>query len=292
MASEEQVGMEGKCPACGRITKVPETGTLEKNGPLEEGLPTEEMANEGEVEESSTGINSLRDLEDEAEDQPRTRSWVRSPRFAMLASIIVVVVVALVVFMVVRSEKQAGEEVAVIKEIQPLVESEEEASPPAVGALLEEVGEEPLQSIEEEPLQPMEEEPAPGSVVEEAPIEAVSTEQPAGEEAETTPADEEKEVVASIPEETQPAKETPPTGAYTINVASFRNKDYADQYVEELKKQGVDAFDWQIELPDKGTWYRVSVGGFATREEAENYASELKEKGISQTFITKIPGAS
>ncbi|NIN00491.1 MAG: hypothetical protein GTO24_21135, partial [candidate division Zixibacteria bacterium] len=76
--------------------------------------------------------------------------------------------------------------------------------------------------------------------------------------AETEPAAEEKEpeVVASITPEPEPAKKVPPVGAFIINVASFRQEESALRYVEELKEKGIDAFDWEVDLPEKGRWYR------------------------------------
>jgi cell division septation protein DedD len=75
-------------------------------------------------------------------------------------------------------------------------------------------------------------------------------------------------------------------------VASFRSKEGALRYVEQLKAMGLDAFDWEIDIPQKGRWYRVSVGDFPTREKAQNYADELKQKGMSGMFIIQIPEAS
>jgi cell division septation protein DedD len=84
----------------------------------------------------------------------------------------------------------------------------------------------------------------------------------------------------------------PPGGTFTINLASFRQKQRADRYVEELKKLGIDAYSWEVNLPEKGRWNRVSVGGFPTLKEAKNYTKELRQKGISDTYITKITESS
>jgi cell division septation protein DedD len=88
------------------------------------------------------------------------------------------------------------------------------------------------------------------------------------------------------------APEVPPAGTFTITLASFRPKQRADRYVEELKKLGIDAYVWEVNLPEKGRWYRVSVGRFPTLKEAKNYKEELKQKGISGTFITKSTESS
>ena len=86
--------------------------------------------------------------------------------------------------------------------------------------------------------------------------------------------------------------ETAPAEAFTINLASFKPKEKADQYVEELKKLGIDAYIWEVNLPEKGKWHRVAVGHFPTLKEAKDYKEELKKKGISGTFIAKTAESS
>jgi cell division septation protein DedD len=104
--------------------------------------------------------------------------------------------------------------------------------------------------------------------------------------------DKEAEIVADASSERPSAPEMPPGGTFTINLASFRQKQWADRYVEELKKLGIDAYSWEVNLPEKGRWNRVSVGGFPTLKEAKNYTKELRQKGISYLFITKITESS
>jgi septal ring-binding cell division protein DamX len=78
-------------------------------------------------------------------------------------------------------------------------------------------------------------------------------------------------------------------GTYTINLASFRQRQRADQHVEKLKKLGIAPFIWEVDLGDKGKWHRVSVGTFSTLGEAKDYKKGLIQKGVSDTLITKIP---
>jgi len=96
------------------------------------------------------------------------------------------------------------------------------------------------------------------------------------------------EIVADARSERTLAEEIPPVGTFTVNLGSFRQKQGADRYVEKLKKQGIDAFSWEVNLPKKGRWYRVSAGRFSTRQEAVNYTKKLNQEGISGTFITRI----
>jgi cell division septation protein DedD len=83
-----------------------------------------------------------------------------------------------------------------------------------------------------------------------------------------------------------------PGDTFTINLASFRQKQMADRHVEELKKLGVHAYSREVNLPKKGRWYRVSAGDFPTLREAKNYKKQLRQQGISDSFITKITESS
>jgi cell division septation protein DedD len=104
--------------------------------------------------------------------------------------------------------------------------------------------------------------------------------------------DKEAEIVASASSERPPAPEMLPGGTFAVNLASFRQKQKADQYVEELKKLGIHAYRWEVNLPEKGRWYRVSIGGFLTLKEAENYTRHLRQQGISDMYISKIAESS
>jgi cell division septation protein DedD len=269
---------------------IPQPETLEMEEP-EPTFSTQQFESNATGEEGSMGIKGLEDLEERLDQEPQKpdqrRNWVLPSRFATLVSIIVVVLAALIVFLIVMREEEAPKEVVIIKEIQPMVETEPETSLPPVGARLEEA---PPPSREVQPVIP---ETTPKEPMAQVPSEPVAEEQ-----TEVTAGGKEQEVVASIMEKPQPAKKPPPTrtmppaGAYTVNVASFRSKEGALRYVEQLKAMGLDAFDWEIDIPQKGRWYRVSVGDFPTREKAQNYADELKQKGMSGMFIIQIPEAS
>ncbi len=301
-ASDDQAGLEGQCPACDRVITIPQTGTLDMAGILDREEPEEvtsqerfaEKVTEKEVSESMRELEDLeRDIGGKVEDQQERWSSGRSSRAIMLASILVVLLVALFVFMFVLKGREVSQEPIIIKKIQPSTETEEEASAPAVGAKLEEGEAQPLAPVTgEEKAQPEDLQPTVAETGEEEATGRVSTEPPVAAEAEPASEEKEPEVVASIEPETQSAKKVPPVGAFIINVASFRQKELALRYVEELKEKGIDAFDWEVDLPEKGRWYRVSVGNFPTRQEAESYAGELREKGLSDTFITQVPGTS
>jgi cell division septation protein DedD len=290
MASDDQAGLEGQCPACERVITIPESGNLDMAGILDneeqgQGIspvqPEEETLEEG-GSESIKGLEELeRGLEDKVGEQQPKWSSGRSSRFVMLTSIVVVFLVAVVVFMVVLRDREASQEPIIIKKMQILAETEEEGSALPVGAKLEESG---TQALETQP-------PTPAGTEGESSEEG-STEPSVVAETEAAPEATKEEVVASIQPETPPAEKVAPVGAYTINLASFKQKEGAERYVDQLKEMGIDAFDWEVDLAQKGKWYRVSVGSFTSREEANEYAVELRKKGLSEIFITQVPGTS
>lgn len=79
-----------------------------------------------------------------------------------------------------------------------------------------------------------------------------------------------------------------PTGGYTVNIASFKDKGNADQLMKELVEKGYEAFVEKTNIPQKGTWYRVATGRFSSRGEALAFAQGLKEKGIKYSFVRKL----
>jgi hypothetical protein len=86
----------------------------------------------------------------------------------------------------------------------------------------------------------------------------------------------------------QPTVESPVVGEnYTVILGSFKTGTQADRYVEELQKQGREAFRWHVELPGKGRWHRVCIGNFSTREEAELLAKGLDQNGL-ETFVAEF----
>ncbi len=289
MASDDQAGLEGQCPACDRVITIPEHESLDLAGILDgeestQGTSGERPGEEATVRKEPEGVTGLDDLErgleERVEDKPERWTSGRSSRVVMLASIIVVFLAAVFVFMFVLREKETANESIIIKKIQPSTESEEVGSP-AVGARLE-----------EEIVQPEEAQPVTPAASEDESVEEVSTEPTVTAETEAAPEEKKSEVVASIPAEATVVEEVPSAGAYTINLASFRKKDGAERYVAQLREKGIDAFDWEIDIPQKGRWHRVSVGNFGTRQEAENYASELRKMGLSDIFVTKVPETS
>ncbi len=73
---------------------------------------------------------------------------------------------------------------------------------------------------------------------------------------------------------------------YTIQIASYPEKDMAEDEMKKMKKRGYAAFIVTSELQDKGTWYRVRLGSFSNKTAAEKLANELKSKEGLSPFVT------
>jgi Flp pilus assembly protein TadD len=83
----------------------------------------------------------------------------------------------------------------------------------------------------------------------------------------------------------EPQEESDPTSKsvssseyYTVSVGSFRERTRAERYAKRLAEEGLKAFVWEVDLPQKGKWYRVCIGHFSSREKGELFARELQQR--------------
>jgi cell division protein FtsN len=81
----------------------------------------------------------------------------------------------------------------------------------------------------------------------------------------------------------------PPGGKFTVQVASYREKEDARELADRLTRKGYQAFVAEAELPGKGAWYRVRVGRFGTRKEAASFGERLKrnERSIKTVYVAE-----
>ena len=63
---------------------------------------------------------------------------------------------------------------------------------------------------------------------------------------------------------------------FTIQVSSFKDKTKAELELAGLKAAGHSAYISEVDLKEKGTWYRIYVGNFATKSQADEFLSKLK----------------
>lgn len=130
-------------------------------------------------------------------------------------------------------------------------------------------------------------------VVPEAPQEAAD--QPASKgkandmqiEKKSPAADSSKQVAVKKPQAHEkqevPLRRAAPAKAhYTVQVASYPEKQLADDEAKKMKTRGYAAFIVSSDVPGKGTWYRVRLGSFTNRASAEKLAKDIHAKvGIS-----------
>jgi hypothetical protein len=82
------------------------------------------------------------------------------------------------------------------------------------------------------------------------------------------------------PAEKDPAPvATPINDAFTLQVAAYLKEDDARRYVNQLKKQGVDAY-WIRTTGNNRTWYKVRVSHFKNKAEARSMGEELKTRHL------------
>lgn len=70
----------------------------------------------------------------------------------------------------------------------------------------------------------------------------------------------------------------PPADTYTLQIAAFREKDRAQQLVEDLQKKGYTPYIIAADTSRKEFWYLVRMGSFQSAELARQYAQILAEK--------------
>lgn len=74
-------------------------------------------------------------------------------------------------------------------------------------------------------------------------------------------------------------------GRFTIQVGSFPDQAQAQERINKLSSNGIEARAVKTEIPKRGTWYRVQLGRFESREEAARFGSQLRGKGAIQDFV-------
>jgi cell division protein FtsN len=73
---------------------------------------------------------------------------------------------------------------------------------------------------------------------------------------------------------------------YQIQVYSTQRKESADAKAASLVKEGFEANLEQVEIKDRGTWYRIRLQGFKSRADAKAVGDKLvSEKLIKQYWI-------
>lgn len=77
-------------------------------------------------------------------------------------------------------------------------------------------------------------------------------------------------------------------GKYVVQVASFRAETDAEALAQKLKPE-YPAYVREVDLNEKGIWFRVLVGPLAQREEADEAQRRIKENTKLDGFVKKAP---
>lgn len=77
------------------------------------------------------------------------------------------------------------------------------------------------------------------------------------------------------------------SGKYTIQLASFDDKQEAQTFADGFIASGYDAIINKVDIPSKGSWYRVSVGLFTTLNDAKEYLEKEKKFFQGKDYLIK-----
>jgi tetratricopeptide (TPR) repeat protein len=84
---------------------------------------------------------------------------------------------------------------------------------------------------------------------------------------------------------TEKVEKTPEviTDPFTLQVAAYLKPAYARKYVEQLKKQNLDAY-WRETISGDKKWYQVRIAHFPDKKSARDFGESLKAKGIIDDY--------
>ena len=74
---------------------------------------------------------------------------------------------------------------------------------------------------------------------------------------------------------------------YTVQVASLKDAESADNMVSDLKKKGYSAYKSLTKVPEKGIWHRVRIGYFNNHKEAAAVLGKLKKDNMSAIVVLR-----
>jgi septal ring-binding cell division protein DamX len=74
-------------------------------------------------------------------------------------------------------------------------------------------------------------------------------------------------------------------GKFTIQLGSHRSLREAEEFAEGFKVRGYNPIINEVELPNRGTWFRVSLGAFASLSEAKEYVKKEYSLFQGQDYV-------
>ncbi len=90
------------------------------------------------------------------------------------------------------------------------------------------------------------------------------------------------------PQSETPKADQPPANPkhiYTIQVASVRNLDAANQMVKKLQNQNYPAYSVMTHVASKGIWHRVRIGRFKSKSKANGMIQRLHQHNYNTMLL-------
>jgi SPOR domain len=72
---------------------------------------------------------------------------------------------------------------------------------------------------------------------------------------------------------------------YTVQLEALALLEKAQERVQQLKAQGLDAYLVKTQVADRGTLFRVRVGKFSTQDGARKYGASLQTRGVIPSYF-------
>ena len=79
-----------------------------------------------------------------------------------------------------------------------------------------------------------------------------------------------------------------PAGAFMIHVASVKNRDLAEQFIDKQPADGTVRLSTVVQLNPEKPWYRLLVGRFQTMDKAREHIRTLKQKNGSGAYAKPV----
>jgi cell division protein FtsN len=281
--SDEHAGKRGKCPSCGNTMLIPkpeqESLAFEQEQTLQDMEQGEGLGPPMETDSAFLGKEEDEDIGEEWRSYEKKDKLGRRRIKNTILMLLIVAIIGLGALFVLRpwekkeeppySYKTEGK-----KDIKPEMVSEKDLIRESIEKKALSKSDDTPKPLTETRLE-TKEEPKPKPSIE--PISKVKSQ---------------LEIEKKDKIQTQTSMIKPPmpaSGGYTVNVASFNKRQSAEKYLAELDKQGLKAFIWSVDLPEKGTWYRVAIGKFLSYKEAQSFQDELQKELDIKPYITRIP---
>jgi cell division septation protein DedD len=93
-----------------------------------------------------------------------------------------------------------------------------------------------------------------------------------------------KEPPEAVSAPAKPEPQIATSGRYTVQAASFRNRQQAVKFAEQIKNRGYPAYFGESRSSEQNIWYYVRISRFENKQEAKEFAEDLKGKGVIDDF--------